>query len=56
MAVVRCPKTGKSYVQDKCEWHEAPRVEVLTTKAVGTTDRFTVPSEKLQHRRDEICK
>ena len=30
-------------MQDKCEWHEAPRVEVLTRKSVGATVRFTVP-------------
>jgi hypothetical protein len=35
MANVRCPSNdGKSYMQDKCEWREACRVEILSRKAV----------------------
>lgn len=35
MADVRCPSNdGQSYMRDKCEWHEASRVEVLARKAV----------------------
>ena len=30
-------------MQGKCEWREAPRVEVLTRKEVRATVRFTVP-------------